>query len=59
MAVCIPSGIVPCFGGVPARLYIIRGSKVTWEVLAEYVQSPAPSGLGSFLVRRLVLLIFG
>jgi hypothetical protein len=35
VVVCIPLGVVRCFGGVPARPYIIQGDRVTWKVLAE------------------------
>ena len=56
MVVCILSGIVRSFGGVPARPYIPWGDRVTWKVLAGYVRSPTPSGSGSFLVLQLVLL---
>ena len=58
MILCIPSGLVRSFGGVHVRPYIVWGNRVTWKVLAEYVYSPTPSGSGSFLILRLVLLLY-
>ena len=58
MVVYIPLGVVRCFGGVPARPYIVWENRVTWKVLAEYVFNPTPSGSGSLLVLRLVLLLY-
>ena len=58
VVVCILLGVVRCFGGVPARPYIIWGDGVTWKVLAEYQQNSTPSRSGSFLILQLVLLLY-
>ena len=58
VVVCIPSGIVRYFGGVFVRPYISWGGRVIWKVLAEYVLSPTPSESDSFLLLRLVLLLY-
>ena len=46
--VCIALGI-GVFGGGPCPPLYIRGDRVTWKVLAEYIWSPTTTQLGSFL----------
>ena len=48
VVICIALG-VDVFRGGPCPPLYIRGDRVTWKVLAEYIWSPTTARSGSFL----------